>query len=433
MNPIEQFKRVVHSKDAKALRRVLEESADARAAINDTLFGFDGTALQEVGDDVELVELLLEFGADPNRKSDWWAGGFHPLHGTRPKTAELLLRAGAIPDACALAKLDRADDLARMLAAEPERVHERGGDGQLPLHFAQSRGVIDLLLDAGADIDAIDVDHRSTAAEWMIGGEVSGPRPLLSRYLVERGARADIFLCAALGLADRVEALLTSDRSLLELRTSQGEYAEKPPSSYHIYQWTIEANYTPMQTAAKFGHDNVLAVMERFATPQQRLLLACNRGNAAAARALVAANPGMVEGLALADQRALTDAAWAANGPAVEIMMELGFDPAIPSVTGATSGNALHCAAMEGSVRCVSAILRYARGRALVNAVENTYGGTPLSWCCYGSRNRSHGDHGEVARLLIAAGAKVKAEMAEWDCARGMGPVIREAVLRQRE
>ena len=428
--PVAQFKRAVDAHDAKALRRVLTDHAKARAHIDDTVFSFDSPALVSVANDVQMVKVLLEFGADPNRKSAWWAGGFHPLYSARGEAAELLLAAGSIPDACALAHLDRAEDLTRLLDAEPARVHERGGDGQTPLHFAVSRRVVDLLLDRGADIDARDVDHRSTAAEWMIGGELSGPRPELSRYLVERGAHADIFLCAALGLTDRIETLLAADPSQLDLRTSQGEYAEKPPSSYHIYQWTIEGNYTPMQTAVKFGQMGVLDVMERFATPEQRLLLACNRGDAATARALVRANPGMVERLELADQRALTDAAWSANGPAVELMMELGFDPSIPSVTGAASGNALHCAAFEGAVRCVAAILRYDRGRALVNAVEHTHGGTPLGWCCYGSRNSGHpdADHAEVARLLLAAGAKVTPQMAEWECARGMQPVIEEAV-----
>jgi len=83
--------------------------------------------------------------------------------------AERLIEAGATPDACAAAHLDRADLLEAMLKRDPRRVHERGGDGQMPLHFARSRRVVDLLLDAGADIDARDVDHRSTAAEWMLG------------------------------------------------------------------------------------------------------------------------------------------------------------------------------------------------------------------------------------------------------------------------
>jgi ankyrin repeat protein len=58
--------------------------------------------------------------------------------------------------------------LRAILPQDPSRVHERGGDGQTPLHFARSRAVIDLLLDAGADLDARDLDHRATPAQWML-------------------------------------------------------------------------------------------------------------------------------------------------------------------------------------------------------------------------------------------------------------------------
>ena len=80
-----------------------------------------------------------------------------------------------------------------MIAADPSRVHERGGDGQTPLHFARSRAVIDLVLDAGADIDARDVDHCATAAEWMLDHTHSAGRYELARYLLERGAHAEFF------------------------------------------------------------------------------------------------------------------------------------------------------------------------------------------------------------------------------------------------
>ena len=78
--------------------------------------------------------------------------------------------------------------------------------------------------------------------------------------------------------------------------------------------------------------------------------VACHVGDEAAARAIVAARPGIVEGLGPVDRRALTDEAWTANARAVELMLELGFDPSVPSVTGPRGGNALHSAAWEGSV-----------------------------------------------------------------------------------
>jgi ankyrin repeat protein len=429
---VEQFKHSVRRRDAKALRRVLQRSAEARAAINNPIFSFDTTSLLAAGNDLDVVNVLLEFGADPNKKSNWWAGGFHVLYSARGEVAERLLAAGAIPDACAAAHLDRPELLAEILAANPSRVHERGGDGKMPLHFARSRRVADMLLDAGADIDARDIDHRSTAAEWMLGDDPNEARWELATYLVERGASADIFLCAALGLTDRARALLEKKPSLLALRTSQGDYGEKRPSSFHIYQWTIGPNFTPLQTAAKFGKTETMLAMEAFATPEQRLLLACHLGDADKARAVVAAHPKIVEQLQGADRRALTDEAWTANAPAVELMLELGFDPAVPSTSGPTGGTALHCACWEGSVPCVEAILRYPAGRALLETKDRTYGGTPLSWCRHGSFNcgSPRADHAAVARVLIAAGAFVPPEMADLEGSDAFIAVIESAVSR---
>jgi len=67
--------------------------------------------------------------------------------------------------------------------------------------------VTELLLDYGARIDALDEDHDSTPAQWRIGES-----PDVARFLLERGARADIFLAAALGDLTLVERLLTKDR-----------------------------------------------------------------------------------------------------------------------------------------------------------------------------------------------------------------------------
>ena len=435
-NPIERFRHAVRSRDAEAVRRVLSESEEARAAINDPLFDFDSPALVSVaGDaDVPMVETLLEFGADPNRKSSWWAGGFHPLYAASGAIADRLIEAGAIPDACAAARLNRLDLLRAMLSADPSRVHERGGDGQTPLHFAESREAIDLLLAAGADPDARDIDHRSTAAEWMIGGRTAiANRVELARYLVERGASADIFMVAALGLTDRATDMLSQDTSLLRLRTGQGEYGEKAPSSYHVYLWSLGSNLSPLQVAGKFGRDETLAAMSSFATPVERLLLACHLGRDAEAREIVRQNPRIVEGLGPVERRALTDEAWAANPPAVRLMLELGFDPAEPSISGPTGGTALHCAAWEGSGECVEAILKDPRGAALIDLREPTWNGTPLSWCSHGSRNcgREEADHPGVARLLIAAGATLDSSAANWEGSPEFMAVIRDELKRR--
>jgi hypothetical protein len=248
---------------------------------------------------------------------------------------------------------------------------------------------------------------------------------------VERGAHADIFMVAALGLTNRARAMLQANPGLLRLRTSQGDYGEKKPSSYHVYQWTLGPNRSPLQVAARYGQLETLAAMEQFATPEERLLLACHRGDREKALAIVRANDGIVAKLGPVDRRALTDEAWTTNAPAVELMLELGFDPSQTTGSGPTGGTALHCAAWEGSVACVAALLAYPSGRALIEAKDRMYNGTPLGWTAHGSLNcgNPNADHAEVARRLIAAGAAVDPN-AEWHASEAVQSVIEDALSK---
>ena len=405
------------------VRRLLAEQPAIRAHINDPVFGFDSPAIVAFAGDRAMVEVLLEAGADPNRRSTWWAGGFHSLHSASPESADLLLAAGAVADACAAAHLDRPDLLQRLIAEDPARVHERGGDGQTPLHFARSRRVAELLIDAGADLDARDVDHRATPAEWMLERRRAAGRYDLSRFLVERGASVDIFLAAALGLTARATALIAADRGVLDLRTGQGAYGEKPPSSYHIYFWSIGPSRTPLDVASQFDHQDTLAAMLEFASPAQQLLTACRFGDVDQARTLERQHPGLVAALSRQDHRALADAAWEGNESAVALMLELGFDAA---VSGHDAGTPLHLAAWEGSPEVVGALLGHPAGRALIGVRDGHYGGTPLDWCCHGSLhgNTNH-DHAGVARLLLDAGASPDIETKQASAA--VDAVLRDA------
>lgn len=421
--PEVQMRDALQRGDADGLRRLFETHAGLRGQIDAPIFSFDAPALVAYSNNAAIVDVLLDFGADPNRRSDWWAGGFHALYGATPASAERLIGAGAIPDACAAAHLDRLDLLTAIIARDPTRVNERRGDGQTPLHFATSRAVVDLLLAAGADIDARDVDHRSTAAEWMLASKRGAGRYELARYLVERGASADIFLAAALGLRDRARAMLEARPELVDLRTSRGDYAEKPPSSYHIYMWTIGDSCSPLDVAAQFDQPETLGAMAEFASPVQRLHLACRVGDESRARVLLREHPGLIQAMGPDDHRAITDAAWRGDAAAVALMLDLGFDPRTP---GPDTGSALHCAAWQGSPETVAVLLRHRDGRALVNVRDAHHGGTPLGWCSHGSRfgSTSH-DHAGVARLLLEAGARpgpeptdasesVTAVLADW-------------------
>jgi ankyrin repeat protein len=402
----QELERAFHGHDLESIRRVVETYPAAHAMIDAPVFPFDAPAIVHFAGqgDLGMIDLLLDLGADPNRRSEWWAGGFHALHHARGAVAERLMEGGATPDACGAAQMDRRDLLLDMLDADPARVHERGGDGQTPLHFARSREVVDLLLERGADIDAKCVDHRSTPAEWMLQGKRGAGRFAVAEYLAERGASVDVFLAAALGLTGRLRSLLEVDPTRMELRTSQGEYGEKPPSSFHIYTWTIGENRSPLQVAAQFEQADAFELLRTFASPKDRLMAACSQGRAQEADTVLREWPRLLEQLSPAEQRALPDAAWAGNVAAVELMLSIGFDPA---ARGQDGGTALHCAAWQGQVACVEAVLRHPEARRLIEVRDRVHSSTALGWCCHGARHRRNetGDYPAVAQLLLDAGA----------------------------
>lgn len=403
------FRRAFEARDASAIRKLLQQHVAARALINEPLFPFDAPALVHMAGqgDLAITEVLLEYGADPNRRSDWWAGGFHALHVASGAVADRLLEAGAVPDACAAAHLDRVELLRDMLDTDPSRVNERGGDGQTPLHFARSLEAVDLLLERGADPDARDLDHRSTPAQWMLNKRREAGRFNLARYLVERGAYCDIFLATALGLTEQLRAMIEADRSLLQLRTGQGEYGPEAsgPGSHHIYTWTIGQNLSPLQVAAQFEQEEALKVLRTFADPKDRFIAACAGANEAEARQILNEHPELLNNLTANERRTLPDAAWGGNGAAVALMLKLGFDPAVTAQNG---GTVLHCAAWMGMATIVKTALSYSGVHELVNSPDPTYESTPLGWCCHGAchNGNPHGDYPTVARLLLEAGAK---------------------------
>lgn len=152
-----------------------------------------------------MIDTLVAAGADLNAMSRWWAGGFGVTHIVSPELAAYAVELGAEVDIHAAARLGKTDRVL-LVEQDPQAVHARGGDGQTPLHFAKTVEIAAYLLDHGARIDAKDVDHESTPAQYMLGD-----RPDVVRYLVERGCQTDILLASAVGDVDRVRSFLDAD------------------------------------------------------------------------------------------------------------------------------------------------------------------------------------------------------------------------------
>src|SRR5579862_6971301 len=105
------------------------------------------------------------------------------------------------------------DQLAEMLETDPSLIRAKGMDARTPLHCAGTVAVAALLLDHGARIDARDEDHDSTPVQWRIGES-----PDVARFLLQRGAQADIFLAAALGDLSMAEKLVAQDPACVSHR-----------------------------------------------------------------------------------------------------------------------------------------------------------------------------------------------------------------------
>ena len=108
----------------------------------------------------------------------------------------------------------------------PTSVHQRGGDGQTPLHVAATVEVARFLVEHGADVDALDVDHESTPVQYAIRD-----RQDVARYLIERGGRTDILAASALGDLARVQRFLDDDPDSVRVSVSAEYFPMRDPKA----------------------------------------------------------------------------------------------------------------------------------------------------------------------------------------------------------
>jgi ankyrin repeat protein len=238
------------------VRALLELGADPNERVEDSRrpYSWDGWSPLEMAGCGGVVEALLAGGAKP--------GGEGPLdrrnalhRAKNGSVVEALVKAGVDPnEACAVrgntpvmraARDNRLDALAALLRAGG-KVDARNRDGATALHFAGSRRAVELLAEAGADVEATkvngdrplhaavasgllevvealldagaDVNARNRAGEnalWAVDREWNGEavaRALLAAGVDQRAARCDgrILLgdVALSGQAHAVEMLI---------------------------------------------------------------------------------------------------------------------------------------------------------------------------------------------------------------------------------
>ncbi|MBL7490798.1 ankyrin repeat domain-containing protein [Frankia sp. AgB1.9] len=422
--------------EAKALDRVgrVEAFLTASVTVRDglaerllagdpTIVGFDAATAAVVGDAATLGRLIA---ADPAAVSRPVGGqGWPPLlyvchsrwHRIDPDRADGLLAA------------------ARLLltaGADPNTAVRRGGGGLTTALYgavgvADNPAVTRLLLEAGADPDDGEsayhaVFHPDTAClrllvEFGLGaGDATRALP----GALGRDNREAVRLLLAAG-ADpgRAHPNEPAPTGLLPDRTLNPLPAAAGSDSPAVIEALLAAGADPnavgrdglsaRRIAVRRGRDDVAAVLACYgaaddATPVDRLLGACRRGDGQEARRLLADHPDLRRQLSRDDHAGLVDAAEYAGAGPVALMLDLGFPVGVHRPEdGAT---ALHAASYTGRLDAVRLLLDHG---ADIDAADQQWGATPLAWATVGSGERPayspDGDWAATVSLLLTAGA----------------------------
>jgi ankyrin repeat protein len=433
-DPLEALSAAVKSNNAALVRDVLARHTSLGADINQPLpnYSFDVPAIFAAVQkgDREIIDALLDAGANINERSRWWAGSFGVLDTASPQLAEYLISRGATVDIHAAARLGMIDRVRELLNADPSLVHTRGGDGQFPLHFAATVEIAALLLKHGADVNARDIDHESTAVQYMASiAEHTTSQPSyrhdVARFLISRGAEADIFAAAAVGDLALVERILNHDPETTRATVSDRYFPKRDPKSGgSIYIFGFGFTKSPHMVAHQFGHRAVFDLLMQRSAPWLRLTQAAEIGDETLSEQILQEHPSLFARLSANAARRIIGATLRNNTRAVMFLIEHGWP------TNASLDNnqtALHYAAWHGNLDLVQVLLAY---NAPVNVFEAEHGGSPLAWALHGSLNsweRDKGDYPGVTRALLAAGANIPKPDRPLDATEDVLEIIRES------
>ena len=403
VNPLMLAQRAFHEDDAAALRELLAGNSELRARINEPISTcFDSPPILKVKSRA-MLDVLLEFGADLNAKSRWWAGGFGLLHTAPPDLAHYAIERGARVDIHAAARLGLLDRVRDLIGADPTLVHARGGDGQTPLHFASTQAIAACLLDHGADINARDVDHESTAAQYMLGD-----RPELTRYLIRRGGASDLLMASALGDLDLARKHLEAEPNCIRMRVSEEWFPMiGGKAGGTIYQWVLGWHVSPHQLAKQRGHEELFRYLMDRSPAEVKLINAAWLHDEAIMDRLLAEKLDLK--FSESDLRQAAHAARNNDATALRLLLKIGSPV---NSRGQHQATPLHWAAWHGNVEAARMILEH--GPELEDN-QNDFHGTPLRWAIHGSENgwhRATGDYASTVELLLKAGAKRPAEIS---------------------
>jgi ankyrin repeat protein len=275
---------------------------------------------------------------------------------------------------------------------------------------------VEYLLEHGADIDARDIDHESTPAQYL----VRAPQEL-ARYLVSRGCHTDILMAAALGDIGLVRKHLEADPACIRMSVSEEWFPKRNPHAGGvIYIWTLGWHKTPHIVAREFGHEEVFRLLMERSSDEVKLAQACELGDEDLFKALLAGHPNVVRTISDDERRKVANAAQNNNTAAVRLLLQAGWPVDARGQHGATP---LHWAGFHGNAEMTKVILRH---HPPLEVFDANFNATPLGWAIYGSKNgwhRATGNYLATVEMLLNAGAKIPENA-------GGTPQVREVLRR---
>jgi ankyrin repeat protein len=292
---------------------------------------------------------------------------------------------------------------------------ERGAnpnDGESLYHAAElnHRDCLELLLQHGADLSGRHAHWNNTPLYFLSGYKEFHENCARSvdgmRWLLEHGADPNVPSYDSAEVPLHRIAAFGRGAAVAELLLAHGAEVDRPRAD----------GRTPYVLAVRAGNMAVADLLRQRGadtgrlTPVDELLGACMTADTARAREILAAHPGLMEGLAAEDRHAFALAAEEGRAASVELMAELGFDL---GWEGSWGGTPLHHAAWHGNPELVRLLLALG---APVNVRDSQFGSSPLGWAAHGSTNCRHADddYVEVAGLLLDAGADRETSINRW-------------------
>jgi ankyrin repeat protein len=299
-----------------------------------------------------------------------------------------------------LAVLHNQHAAIRLLIARGANLDSRDfPDNAAPLHFAAVRGDLEtvrLLVEAGADIEGRGDDYEVGVLGWATCFRTV--REDVASYLLEHGARLNLWTAIALDRVDAVRGMIAHDAALLGARMTRNQHrrtalhhaaAKNRPRMVRLLidlgadpNASDATGATPLTTASQEGADPAILQMLIAAGARLDFLTAVNLERYDLAEAMLAEDPARL-GADERDTITLHLAVARKNHDAVRWLIAHGVDVDAKRMMWDCNHTALHMTIENGDIALAKMLLD---AGADPDIRDDKYRATALGWADFFGR-----------------------------------------------